>query len=168
MIAEFCIRTVDAVSPANADQYRKLSHAGDVIEIAPAGFVWGDLDLASENHIIISLEVESVEKARADFMAPEPHDPINNPLPLRKAVKIDLSKLPPDVISKHNSKDKNKIKKEYADRKTDGKPLIFDDSSDTKFKIPKLVEFDIYSARTLKPKIKASGFVVGDDPFEVL
>jgi hypothetical protein len=167
MIAEFCIRTVDVVSPENPEQYRKLSHAGDVIEIAPAGFVWGKLDLASPNHIIVSLEVESIDKAKADFMAPEPFDVLKNPIPLRKAVKIDLSKLPLGVKEKHESKDKNKIEKEYEDRKSEGKLLIFSDEGDSKFKIPKPIGFDIYSARTLKPKTPPSIFVVGDDPFEV-
>lgn len=169
MIAEFCIRINDAVDPELfPEQYRKLSHAGDVIEIAPKGFCWGDLDLASENHIIISLEVESVEKARNDFMAPEPFDPIRNPKPLRKAVRIDLAQLPGDVITKHNGKKAKKIKDEYAERKASGKPLIFNDDTDSDFKIQSGAGIDPYAVRVVKTAPIASPFIVGEDPFEVI
>jgi hypothetical protein len=95
MIVEFYIRLVDKVDPhREPTQYRQLHHSGDVIAIQPMGWSWGKMEISSPDHIIISAEVESIEKARSDFMAGEPFDKDKNPFPLRRKAKVNVSALP--------------------------------------------------------------------------
>jgi hypothetical protein len=168
MIAEFCIRIVDKVdSEKYPDQHRQLTHAGDVIEIQPKGFCWGSLDLASPDHVIVAIEVESVEKARLDYMASEEFDKDKNPLPLRRKVKIDLAQLPAKAKAAIATKDPEAVKAEYQALKEAGQPTIFTEDKQTAFKIPSLDGFDIWELRIVKPDPPPNPFAVGDDPFEV-
>jgi hypothetical protein len=168
MIAEFCIRIVDKVDPERfPDQHRRLTHAGDVIEIHPKGFCWGSLDLASPDHIIMAVEVESVEKARLDYLAPEQFDKDKNPLPLRRKAKIDIDQLPAKFKNAIATKDPEAVKAEYQALKDAKKPPIFTEEKQTAFKIPSLAGFEIWDLRVVKPDPEQSPFAVGDDPFEV-
>jgi len=168
MIAEFCIRIVDKVDPVQfPNQHRQLTHAGDVIEIQPKGFCWGSLDLASPNHIIMAVEVESVEKARLDYLAPEQFDKITNPLPLRRKAKVDIENLPQKFKTAISTKDPEAVKAEYQALKDAGTPPIFTEENQRAFKIPSLPGFDISTLRAVKPDPVQSPFTVGQDPFEV-
>lgn len=168
MIAEFCIRIVDKVDPVQfPDRYRQLTHAGDAIEIQPKGFCWGSLDISSPEHIIMAVEVESLEKARLDYLAPEQFDKITNPLPLRRKAKIDIDQLPGKFKSAIITKDPEAVKAEYQSLKDAGQPTIFGEERQTVFKIPSLPGFDIWGIRVIKPDPAQSPFAVGSDPFEV-
>lgn len=153
MIAEFYIRTKDKVDPLiDPVLFRKHFQSGDIIAIKPQGWTWGDKEISSPEHIIISVNVNDIEQTTHDYMSPELLDPINNQNPNRRSVKLNLfdSSIPESFT--------NALKNKQAIKKTD----VFV-SSDPVYAIQDLKAMAIDALKIIKPVPAANT----NNPFEI-
>jgi hypothetical protein len=90
------IRILDAAHPSHPG-YHRLGQAGDVIFVAEADHVFGKMEIASDEHLILKIEDMTRAEAELHFLAEEKGDLRKNPNLRRRIAGLSLALLPGHV-----------------------------------------------------------------------